>query len=270
MNNKRSDYIKNMQKSQYCKHSVIADASKQVDASNPKSKIKLNTFVGIRDANNAVGADYFGITAAEDYIAKLCMTEDDQIIFPTMADKKMWNSLSSENIKLTHDAMLVAPLNRDLKKHIYEAYKEIVPYDKTKYTSIYAWQSEANKWYRNLTSDDEIKINIIKNASFDLGSKRVAGVGFDLDVDEGLVTARFSDTTLNRFAGYFLDELNALIDYYDKNAVKRAVNNKNSRIENYHGKVKDGRMDFSGNGGKFRYLYDIPFPGMKHNLNHML
>jgi hypothetical protein len=139
MNNKRSNYIKNKQKAQYCKHSIIADASKNVDANNPKSKIKLNTFVGIRDANNAIGADYFGITAAEDYIAKLCMTEDDQIIFPTMADKKMWNSLSSDNIKLTHDVMLVSPLRRDIKKYIFEEYQKINPYDAEKYTSIYAW-----------------------------------------------------------------------------------------------------------------------------------
>ena len=81
MNNKRSGYIRRMQRSAYCQHSMIADASNKVSVDDPKSKIKINTFVGIRDANNAVGADYFGITAIEDYIAKLCMTEDDQIIF---------------------------------------------------------------------------------------------------------------------------------------------------------------------------------------------
>lgn len=270
MNNRRYGYIKNMQRSSYCKHSIIADAANNVKASDPKSKIKLNTFVGIRDANIAVGADYFGITAAEDYIAKLCMTEDDQIIFPTMADKKTWNSLSSENIKLTHDTMLIAPLNRDVNKYIYQEYQMFVPYDKTKYTSKYAWERDARSWYRQLSSDNEIRIKILKNATFDLSSKRSASVGFDLDVDTGYVEARFSDTTLNRFAGYFLDEIDTLINYYNKKAVERVVKNKNARIENYHGKVKDGRMDFSGNGGKFRYLYDIPLPGMQHNLNHTL
>ena len=270
MNDRRSGYIRKRQRSSYCKHSVIAEAAKQVKASDPGSKIKLNTFVGIRDANNAVGADYFGITAAEDYIAKLCMTEDDQIIFPTMADKKTWNSLSSKNIKLTHDTMIISPLNRDINKYIYQEYELIKPYVKENYTSKYAWQLEARKWYRSLDQNDETRKNIIKNASFDLGSKRAASVGFDLDVDNGIVSARFSDVTLQRFAGYFLDELNSLIDYYNKDAISRAVNDKNSRVENYHGKVKDGRMDFSGNGGKFRYLYDIPFPGMKYNLNHTL
>lgn len=270
MNNRRSGYIRSMQRSAYCQHSIIADAANQVQVSDPKSKIKLNTFVGVRDANNAVGADYFGITAAEDYIAKLCMTEDDQIIFPTMADKKTWNSLSSGNINLTHDTMIISPLNRDVNKYIYQEYQIINPYDKSKYTSKYKWQSEARKWYRSLTEDDQIRKNIIKNASFDLGSKRNSSIGFDLDVDNGYVGARFSDITLNRFAGYFLDELNTLIQYYDKDVIARIVKDKNNAIENYHGRVENGRMDFSGNGGKFRYLYDIPFSGMQHNLNHML
>lgn len=270
MNNRRSGYIKRMQRSSYCKHSIICDAANSVDTKDPKTKIKLNTFVGIRDANNAIGADYFGITATEDYISKLLMTEQDQIIFPTMADKPTWNSLSSSNISLTHDTMLISPLSRDIDKYIYQEYESINPYDKTKYTSKYAWNSEARKWYRGLNDDDDIKRNIIKNASFDLGSKRKASIGFDLDVDAGHVEPRFQDTTLNRFALYFLDELNSLIDYYDKKTVASIVSNKNNRIENFHGKVENGRMDFSGNGGKFRYLYDIPLPGIKYNLNQTL
>ena len=270
MNDRRSGYIKRMQRSSYCKHSIIAEAAGLVDPKDPKSKIKLNTFVGIRDANVARGADYFGITAAEDYIAKLLMTEQDQIIFPTMADKKTWNSLSSPNIKLTHDVMIIAPLEKDIRKYIRQEYELINPYDPTKYTSLSSWNREADAWYRKLDPDDETKKNIIKNASFDLGARRQASIGFDLDVDNGYVGARFQDTTLNRFADYFLDELNSLIDYYSVNAVKKVVSSSNSRIENYHGKVKNGRMDFSGNGGKFRYLYDIPFPGMKYNLNQTL
>lgn len=270
MNDRRSGYIRKMQKASYCKHSIIADAANKVQASNPKSKIKLNTFVGIRDANSSIGADYFGITAAEDYLAKLCMTEDDQIIFPTMADKKTWNSISSENINLTHDTVLISPLDRDIRKYIYQEYENINPYDKNKYTHRGSWELEARRWYRSLDKNDESRINITRSAAFDLGAKRASSVGFDLDVNNGYVTPRFSDTTLNRFAGYFLDELNAVIDYYNKENIQVLVKNKNKRIENYHGKVENGRMDFSGNGGKFRYLYDIPFPGMKYNLNHTL
>nr|DAU12108.1 MAG TPA: hypothetical protein [Caudoviricetes sp.] len=34
----------------------------------------------------------------EDYIAKMTMTELDNIILPTMADKKTWYSFKSPNI----------------------------------------------------------------------------------------------------------------------------------------------------------------------------
>jgi hypothetical protein len=85
----------------------------------------LNTFVGIRDASKSIGADYFAITAQEDYLSKLFMTESDQLIFPTMADKKSWNTLSSSNLKLSHDVMVISPLAKDIKTHILNAYSEI-------------------------------------------------------------------------------------------------------------------------------------------------
>jgi hypothetical protein len=48
------------------------------------------------------------------------------------------------------------------------------------------------------------------------------------------------------------------------------------RKQNFHGNVKNGRMDFSGNGGKFRYFYGLNFPGIPGedlgniNLNQLL
>jgi len=35
------------------------------------------------------------------------------------------------------------------------------------------------------------------------------------------------------------------------------VRDPNKLKNNFHGKVKNGRMDFSGNGGIFRYFYDL-------------
>jgi len=70
------------------------------------------------------------------------------------------------------------------------------------------------------------------------------------------------------------DELEAVIAYYDHKNVRRIVKNSNLRVENYHGKVENGRLDFSGNGGKFRYFYDaITFTdknGRTYNLNQRL
>lgn len=92
----------------------------------------------------------------------------------------------------------------------------------------------------------------------------------------GMKARRFSDETLNVFVGYFLDELNSLDEYYNKENIKQVVNNKTVRKKNFHGKVKNGRMDFSGNGGKFRYFYGLNFPGLPGedlgniNLNQLL
>lgn len=73
---------------------------------------------------------------------------------------------------------------------------------------------------------------------------------------------RFSDNTLNQFLGYYEDELNTLIQYYDRDNVKYLINHPDEIRKNYHGSVKKGsdgvmRMDASGNGGKFRYFYDL-------------
>lgn len=73
---------------------------------------------------------------------------------------------------------------------------------------------------------------------------------------------RFSDNTLNQFLGYYEDELNTLLQYYDRDNVKYLINHPDEIRKNYHGSVEKGsdgvmRMDASGNGGKFRYFYDL-------------
>jgi len=71
-----------------------------------------------------------------------------------------------------------------------------------------------------------------------------------------------------------LDELDAVIQYYDKENIAHLVNNPGQRRKNYHGKEykkdgkKTGRLDLSGNGGMFRYCYDfIIDPETGLNLN---
>jgi len=61
-----------MQKSKYCGHSMLLDiAQNDTDPVDLNSHFKLNAFVGIKDGNRNIGADYFGITPIEDYLAKL-------------------------------------------------------------------------------------------------------------------------------------------------------------------------------------------------------
>lgn len=87
---------------------------------------------------------------------------------------------------------------------------------------------------------------------------------------------RFSNATIETFIGYFMDELESLTQYYKKENVAAVIKNKNVRKKNFHGKVKDGRMDFSGNGGKFRYFYGLAYKGSRDenlgelNLNQIL
>lgn len=74
-------------------------------------------------------------------------------------------------------------------------------------------------------------------------------------------TVRFSDNTLNIFAGYLYDELNCLAEYYSADNIKFLQNHRNKLLINFHGNVRKydkydiDYYDFSGNGGKFRYFY---------------
>ena len=73
----------------YCRSSLILN---QV---NSGGKIKLNTFVNFYGMNrNDKGRDYVSISPVEDYIAKMVFTWNNHLIFPTMADKKTWFTIS--------------------------------------------------------------------------------------------------------------------------------------------------------------------------------
>lgn len=73
----------------YCRSSLILN---QV---NSGGKIKLNTFVNFYGMNrNDKGRDYVSISPVEDYVAKMVFTWNNHLIFPTMADKKTWFTIS--------------------------------------------------------------------------------------------------------------------------------------------------------------------------------
>jgi hypothetical protein len=64
--------------SPYCANSLLLDiAGSYTKPLDQETHFKLNAFVGIKDVNRKKGADYFGITPMEDYIAKMIMTEKD-------------------------------------------------------------------------------------------------------------------------------------------------------------------------------------------------
>jgi len=147
-----------MSKSKYCGHSQLLNiAQNETDPVDTNSHFKLNAFVGIKDGNRNIGADYFGITSMEDYLAKLQMLERDQIVLPTMADKKTWYSISHRNLRLSHDAILFTPYKDVLNQIIYNEYaKEHSRPEEEK--ELRDWQYDARRWYKNLDPKSDERI----------------------------------------------------------------------------------------------------------------
>lgn len=220
INDNKDGIVEQMMLSPYAKHSSILNIARNDQLGDRlgdnTNKFKLNAFVGIKDTRENTGDDYFGITPLADYISKMVMKHNNMLVFPTMADKKTWYSISYD------------PLTKDAEGKILSdglCVHDLITYNHT---------DEAGKW----------------NA------------------------LRFSEGTLNRFVGYFNDELESLKQYYDRKNIAYFVNNPGRARDNFHGKIKDGRMNMAGNGGMFRYFYDAikikDDNGKEMNLNQYL
>lgn len=80
---------------------------------------------------------------------------------------------------------------------------------------------------------------------------------------------RFSDETLSIFRNYFLDEYNAIVQYF--NTKPEVEKSKSRYYDNYHGKIgRDGKMQPGGQGGRFRYFNRLPIDGEWVSLNQMI
>ena len=83
------------------------------------------------------------------------------------------------------------------------------------------------------------------------------GFVWDTDLETGETSLyksqyEFNEEVLNIFVNYFLDDFDAVYNYYkDKSKVEK---NPNLYKKNYHGKIKNGKMQPGGNGGRFRYF----------------
>lgn len=220
INDNKDGVVEQMMLSPYAKHSSILNIARNDQLGDrpgdTTNKFKLNAFVGIKDTRENTGDDYFGITPLADYISKMVMKHNNMLVFPTMADKKTWYSISYD------------PLTKDAEGKILSdglCVHDLITYNHT---------DEAGKW----------------NA------------------------LRFSEGTLNRFVGYFNDELESLKQYYDRKNIAYFVNNPGRARDNFHGKINDGRMNMAGNGGMFRYFYDAikikDDNGKEMNLNQYL
>lgn len=201
-NNYMTDQIRNLNQNTNGKREQILStpySRRSLIANAQDVNFKLHNFLALNIGDSS--RDYFGITPVEDYVAKLTLTFNNQMILPTMSDKKTWYSISG--LTLVRD--------------------------------------------------------FISSKEFDEGtSAYYAMLGEEMpeDVPEFIQTERkFSKPTLGIFTNYWLDEFDAVFDYY---AHKPFIEqNPTLRVDNYHGKIKNGKMDASGNGGRFRYFSSL-------------
>lgn len=94
--NQRGAVVNDLRSVHWSSSSLILD-----QLTNPDVTLTLETLIAFRtDSNIDQGRDYFGITDKEDYITKMALTMADRIIFPTVADKKTYHTITG--VKLFH------------------------------------------------------------------------------------------------------------------------------------------------------------------------
>ena len=251
-----------LRRSKYARHSLILDAAKDFDENTPQeNKFKLNLNIGMDSDSVQKGADFFGITALEDYIINMMLLDQDptfgvddknpfnneftNLITPVMADKKMHFHVQTKSIQTVHDCVLGYVDSAVRSKFVEKVYGEEAD---NLVTQFKIDNPEA-------TAD---QVSKVRNEFISQKTKELEESG-DVLVrsDKDFSYRRFSDNTLSLFANYMLDELDALIYYYSKKHIKYMVEHPDKANKNYDASIKDGRLQFDGNGGLFRYFYDV-------------
>lgn len=125
LNSHDSATLKDLNDDTYCRSSLI------LSAVNNNSPIRLNTFVNFYGENKGdKGRDYLSISPVEDYLAKMTFTYNNHIIFPTMADKKTWFTISgvglfNKEMSITQVGnSLKLQFNREALKHLYRSWED--------------------------------------------------------------------------------------------------------------------------------------------------
>lgn len=267
LNDHDSGVAESLIRDPYARRSKLARIAMSSENDSYLNNIRAEVFVGMKDKSRQNSADYFGINVLEDYLSKMWMSENDMLIVPTMADKKTWYALKSalfKKLELFHHELLISqPDASVLNAAIYRAYNNEHPIENFEQlakdnTFTDQYRNAAKKWFYELDTKGSLYRSIIDTAC---KAQLAFNANIPVSIDnDGYISfkPRFSDTVLDQFAGYFLDELDALIAYYDENNIAQLLANPNKLQENFHGSVmKNGRLDFSGNGGKFRYFYDL-------------
>lgn len=264
-------FAEEIESSPYNGHSIIAQELRHVVTGNSESELRLNTFVGIRQKGGKRGNDYLQMTPIEDYLTKLFLTENDNLVFPTMADKKTWYSLSmgtsslatkkkigsKSGFALSHATIVNHIPDGIINKIARDLYDQTEQGKKDKSTDVI--RKEHINRFKN---DPKNKNTILRLA--EEAVKNNPNVNY----------RHFDSATLSRFRGYILDEIAALKHFYSISRIQSYLNNPSLGIDNYDSDIEHGKMLFGGNGGLFRYFYNIKDPSVAQqkggNLNDQL
>ena len=137
LNEKDANTLNSINNDLYCRTSLIRFA---VNNGDP---IKLNTFINFY-GNNAgdKGREYLKLSPTEDYLMKMTLTWNNHIIFPTMADKKTWNTITgcklfNKPFAFTEDenGVITVMFDQEVLDYMYSSWQDefnsIVQYWKT-------------------------------------------------------------------------------------------------------------------------------------------
>ena len=89
LNQNTNGIVDKMSAVTYNKHSVLLQTLRN------KKQISLNTFINfVEDSAGDRGRDYLSISDTEDFLSKMTLITNNHMIYPTMADKKMYFTIS--------------------------------------------------------------------------------------------------------------------------------------------------------------------------------
>lgn len=281
----------------YNAHSVILNEASTNLHRDGDGMFELLYNAGIKDSNKQQGEDYMSMTPIEDYVQKIELTQRGYFVLPTMADKKTWYCIRQKRGRDNgiQDFMLSGYMQEDKNNALKLIFKqqvdklfERIDIDQLGNESLNDIISYLKKY-----NDGEVGIKILED-NFKDKEKPIVEILDELDMnyekyEDSFIRSvnvnsninsyaiqlakkasskhaeykRFSDNTLNIFANYFLDEIDSLLKYYSEENIKFLIENPNKRIDNFDGnvkfddKTKQYKLQFGGNGGKFRYFQDI-------------
>lgn len=267
LNTTGGQHALDMMRSPYAQHSIILNTARNFEQTvSDDEQFHLNLNSGLKDTTSQDGADFFGITALEDYIQKLFLLDQDPEYRPAKADAKKYSSNES--------TYLVDPTMAD-KKTNYSISSKAASF-RTTHTPVIGvlrpgqiYDPEIIQFAEQMFGMDPIHLNGMDIDQLGRDQAlRIVELWAKSNPSYGY--RQFDNRTIDRFTGYFLDEINTLLQYYDKKNIANLIKNPNKLRSNYHGKIKGGRMDFSGNGGKFRYFYDVVTDRNGMNMNQKL